>query len=202
MQQNCVWVCCLCVASCWSLIRHTLTKAILIHLLLGQLVMFAALYTPPYTPSQTHTSAHHLSSHKHIQWNWSFPEINQSAFWWHVNNWFISSMVTKLLKLWMETVLKPSRFRRVCVCVCVLGSPWLSGFPLLLRPTVGAVLSCMSALLWLQICCGMSWPWCQPPQAAIWGQWRDCRESLKGSQCFLHLIWLLKVSACFLPVSA
>lgn len=68
MQQNCVCVClyCLCVASCRSLIRHTLTKAILIHLLLGQLVMFAALYTTPYTPTQTHKSTHHLSSHKHI----------------------------------------------------------------------------------------------------------------------------------------
>ncbi len=61
----CVFVL-LCVASCRSLIRHTLTKAILIHLFLGQLVMFAALYTTPYTPTQTHTSTHHLSSHKHI----------------------------------------------------------------------------------------------------------------------------------------
>lgn len=46
-------------------------------------------------------------------------------------------------------------------CVCMLGSPWLSGFPLLLRPTVGAVLSCISALLQLQlpqICCDISWP--------------------------------------------
>lgn len=57
--------------------------------------------------------------------------------------------------------------------VCVLGSPWLSGFPLLLRLTAGAVLSCISLLLQLQlpqICCGISWPWCQPPRAAIRGQ--------------------------------